>query len=90
MPGSTGRWARKSPILLVSVRSLVPIEIANEVPILIEIVDKEEKINAFLPELDKMVGDGLITLEKVRVIRYRGDDYIGLDYSPHSCASARY
>jgi PII-like signaling protein len=35
-------------------------------------VDNEEKINAFLSELDRMLGDGLVTLEKVRVIRYRG------------------
>ena len=39
-------------------------------PIIVEIVDKEEKINAFLPEMDRMVRDGLITLEKVRVIKY--------------------
>ncbi len=48
------------------------LRLSEDLPILIEIVDKEDKINAFLPELDKMVGDGLITLEKVRVIRYRG------------------
>ncbi len=48
------------------------LRLSEDLPILIEIVDKEEKINAFLPELDQMVGDGLITLERVRVIRYRG------------------
>jgi PII-like signaling protein len=37
----------------------------------IEIVDAEEKIEAFLPELDRMVGEGMVTLEKVRVIVYR-------------------
>ena len=31
-----------------------------------------DRINAFLPELDKMMGDGLVTLEKIRIIRYRG------------------
>jgi uncharacterized protein len=36
---------------------------SEDLPVLIEIVDKEDKINAFLPELDKMLGDGLITLE---------------------------
>jgi PII-like signaling protein len=35
-------------------------------------VDKEDKIAAFLPELDKMFGDGLVTLEKIHIIRYRG------------------
>ena len=48
------------------------LRLSEDLPILIEIVDKEEKINAFLPELDKIMGDGLVTLEKVRIIRYRG------------------
>ena len=39
---------------------------------MIEIVDTEERINSLIPELDNMVGDGLITLEKVRLIKYRG------------------
>ena len=39
---------------------------------LIEAVDTEERIRAILPELDEMVGDGLITLEKVEVLAYRG------------------
>ncbi len=43
----------------------------EDLPVLIEIVDKEDKIDAFLLELDKMLGDGLVTLEKVRVITYR-------------------
>ena len=47
------------------------LRLSEDLPVLIEIVDKEDKINAFLPELDKMMGDGLITLEKVRVITYR-------------------
>jgi hypothetical protein len=38
----------------------------------IEIVDAKERIDEILPALDEMVGDGLITLEKVRVITYRG------------------
>jgi PII-like signaling protein len=42
-----------------------------DLPLVIEIVDAEEKINAFLPVLDEMVGGGLVTLEKVRVINYR-------------------
>jgi len=37
----------------------------------IEIVDSENKIQGFLPVLDKMMGGGLLTLEKVRVINYR-------------------
>jgi PII-like signaling protein len=34
-------------------------------------VDSEEKLNAFLPELERMMGGGLVTLEKIKVIRYR-------------------
>jgi PII-like signaling protein len=48
------------------------LRLSEDLPVLIEIVDKEDRINAFLPELDKMMGDRLVTLEKVRIIRYRG------------------
>src|SRR5256886_4508707 len=48
------------------------LRLSMDLPMVIEIVDKEEKIAAFLPELDKIMGDGLVTLEKVRIIRYRG------------------
>lgn len=47
------------------------LRLSEDLPLVVEIVDEEEKINAFLPELDKMIGEGLITLEKVRVIAYR-------------------
>jgi PII-like signaling protein len=43
-----------------------------DLPLVIEIVDSEEKINTFVPLLDDMLGGGLFTLEKVRVIHYRG------------------
>ena len=49
------------------------LRLSEDLPIVIEIVDSEEKIEAFLPELDEMVKEGLITLEKVRVIKYRCD-----------------
>jgi uncharacterized protein len=49
------------------------LRLSEDLPVLIEIVDREEKINAFLPELDQMVGDGLVTLEKVRVIKYSAE-----------------
>jgi hypothetical protein len=47
------------------------LRLAEELPMVIEIVDREEKINQFLPELDKMIGEGLVTLEKVEVLVYR-------------------
>jgi len=49
------------------------LRLSEDLPVLIEIVDKEEKIKAFIPELDKMVVDGLMTLEKVRIIKYQGN-----------------
>jgi uncharacterized protein len=42
-----------------------------DLPIVIECVETEEKIDAILPELDPMIGGGLTTLERVRVIMYR-------------------
>jgi hypothetical protein len=45
--------------------------LSEDLPILVEAVDTEEKIRAILPEMDEMVGDGLITLERVEVIAYR-------------------
>jgi PII-like signaling protein len=49
------------------------LRLSMDLPLVIEIVDSEEKINAFLPILDKMIGGGLVTLEKVRVIHYRAE-----------------
>ena len=47
------------------------LRLSMDLPLVIEIVDSEEKINTFLPVLDDMVGGGLVTLEKVKVIDYR-------------------
>ncbi len=47
------------------------LRLSLDLPLVIEIVDSEEKIQAFLPVLDKMMGGGLVTLEKVKVIEYR-------------------
>lgn len=44
-----------------------------DLPIVVECVDTEERIAAILPELDEMIGGGLITLERARVIMYRPD-----------------
>jgi PII-like signaling protein len=46
------------------------LRLSEDLPIVIEIVDTKEKIDAFLPELDKIMGSGLVTLEKVSVLRY--------------------
>ncbi len=47
------------------------LRLSEDLPVVIEIVDTPERIAEFLPELDKMIGEGLVTREKVRVIRYR-------------------
>lgn len=46
------------------------LRLSEDLPLIVEIVDSEEKINAFLPELDSIMGSGLVTLEKVKVLRY--------------------
>ena len=47
------------------------LRLSEDLPIVIEIVDSEDKINKFIPQLDSMVKEGLITLEKANVIMYR-------------------
>ena len=48
------------------------LRLSEDLPVLIEVVDEEERLRAILPELDGMIGDGLLTLERVDVIVYRG------------------
>jgi len=47
------------------------LRLSADLPLVIEIVDSEEKIQSFLPVLDQMMGGGLLTMEKVKVIEYR-------------------
>ncbi len=49
-------------------------DLSTDLPVLIEIVDSEEKIGAFIPVLDDMVHEGLITLETVEIIRYKSGE----------------
>jgi PII-like signaling protein len=46
------------------------LRLSEDLPLVIEVVDSEDKINAFLPTLDEMMTSGLITLEKVQVLHY--------------------
>ena len=48
------------------------LRLSLDLPLVVECVDTEEKIQAILPELDDMIGGGLITLERAQVIMYRG------------------
>jgi PII-like signaling protein len=45
-----------------------------DLPIIVEVIETEEKIQDVLPELDRMIGGGLITLERAKVIMYRHGD----------------
>lgn len=47
------------------------VELSGDLPIVVECVETAERIEAILPDLDRMIGGGLITLEKVNVIMYR-------------------
>ncbi len=47
------------------------LRLSEDLPVIIEIVDTEEKLNTIIPFLDEVVTEGLMTLEKVRVIKYR-------------------
>jgi len=49
------------------------LRLSMDLPLIIEIVDAEEKIQTFLPILNEMMKGGLVTMEKVRVIDYRAD-----------------
>jgi len=51
------------------------LRLSEDLPILVEIVDAEDKIQAFLPVLDGMVQEGLVTVEKATVIFYRAGDF---------------
>ena len=47
------------------------LRLSEDLPMVVEIVDSLEKVEAFLPTLDELIEDGLVTLEKVRVIHYK-------------------
>jgi len=50
------------------------LRLSEDLPMIVEVVDSLEKIEAFLPLLDELISDGLVTLEKVKVIHYRAPD----------------
>jgi PII-like signaling protein len=47
------------------------LRLSMDLPIVIEIVDTDDKVQALLPFLDEMMGGGLVTLDKIKVIHYR-------------------
>lgn len=53
------------------------LRLSEDLPMVIEIVDSEEKIDELLVHVDEMVQEGLVTIERVRVIKYRASDTSG-------------
>lgn len=49
-------------------------KLSADLPIVIEVVDTQEHLDAVLPEVDRMMSGGMITMEKVRVVRYSVDE----------------
>ncbi len=50
------------------------LRLSEDLPMVVEIVDSREKIDTLLPYIDEMVEEGLVTLEPVEVIKYRGKE----------------
>ena len=50
------------------------LRLSEDLPIIVEIVDEEKKISDFLPKLDPMIKEGLVTIEKATVLMYRGGE----------------
>jgi PII-like signaling protein len=48
------------------------LRLSEDLPMVIEIVDSREKVEHFLPQLDRMITDGLVTLEEIKVLQYKG------------------
>ncbi|OPF75983.1 hypothetical protein VT50_0224130 [Streptomyces antioxidans] len=55
------------------------LSLSEDLPVAIVIVDTEDRVRAFLPELDELVGQGLVILDDCEVIRYAGGDKTGRD-----------
>ena len=53
------------------------LRLSSDLPVIVEVVEEQDRIQEVLPELDTMIGGGLVTLEKARVILYRSGDDLG-------------
>lgn len=59
------------------------LRLSVDLPAVVEVVETEEKIQEVLPEMDELIGGGLVTLEKVRVLLYRPSDIPETERSKH-------
>lgn len=50
------------------------LRLSDDLPVIVEVVDEEEKLQSILPKLDEMMGGGLITMERAHVVMYRPGD----------------
>jgi len=50
------------------------LDLSTDLPLIVEVIDTQEKIDAIMPRIDAMMGGGMITLEKATVIRYSHDE----------------
>src|SRR4051812_12609965 len=66
------------------IHSVKVLHLSEHVPIVVEIIDTPERIAAFQPTLDKIIGEGIVTLEKIHTLTYRRND--GSDASPTATA----
>jgi PII-like signaling protein len=48
------------------------LELSSDLPVVIEVVDTDDHVQRLMPILDEMLDDGLVTMERVRIVRYRG------------------
>lgn len=48
------------------------LDLTEDLPVVVIIIDAEDRIRAFLPQLDELIGEGMVTLEDVEVVHYAG------------------
>ncbi len=70
LAGATALFCREGFGRSQAIRSELPIDAGEHLPVVVEIVDVQEKIDQFLPVLDQMMSSGLVTIEKVQVLQY--------------------
>ena len=58
------------------------LSLSEDLPVAVIIVDTSERIQAFLPSLDELIGEGLVIIDEVEVIRYAGRGSVGEDVQP--------
>lgn len=70
------------------VHAAKPLQVSDNLPVIIEVVDQEERLNAVLPRIASMVNKGLIVLEDIQVVSYR-HPACGMGDGPAACGLAQ-